>query len=235
VHDVSGVGEPLHLVLADEDSAEWIPGGLEIKRHTLIGSSKPAHKISDACAGANEITIEAWIRPANTVQNGPARVVTLSANPSACNFTLGQEATRYDVRLRTTATTDNGIPSLWTRRGRAGTKLTQVVYTRDAAGQRRIYQDGVEQAAGQVDGELSHWDRTYRLGLANELTGGRGWLGAFHLVSVYSRALSDAEVSRNFDAGYVAATGRDPRHQLPPPNVRTERLLKGEERCMLEE
>jgi len=154
----------------------------------------------------------------------------LSANPSAGNFTLGQEATRYDVRLRTTATTDNGIPSLWTRTGCVRTKLTHIVYTRDAAGERKIYQDGVEQAAGEVGGELSNWDRSYRLGLANELTGGRGWLGGLHLVAIYSRALSDAEVSKNFDAGYIAVGGRDPRHQPPPPKVKAERLLKGEKR-----
>ena len=203
VHDVSGVGEPLHLAFADEDAVEWIPGGLEIKRHTLIASNDPARKINEACIVADELTIEAWIRPANTTQNGPARIVTVSVNPSARNLTLGQDALRYEVRLRTTATTNNGIPSLSTRSQKVSTRRTHIVYTRDASGKARIYQDGLERATGQVRGDLSNWDTSLRLGLANEPTGDRGWLGAFYLVAIYSRALSDAEVTQNFECGCI--------------------------------
>jgi hypothetical protein len=67
-----------------------------------------------------------------------------------------------------------------------------VVCTRDASGVVRIYLDGVERASRAVG---------YRLALANELTGDRPWLGEFHLVAIYDRALSQAEVSQNFEAG----------------------------------
>ena len=58
------------------------------------------------------MTIEAWIKPANTTQAGPARIVTLSKDPSSRNFTLGQKAGVYEVRFRTTTTSPNGEPSL---------------------------------------------------------------------------------------------------------------------------
>ena len=45
------------------------------------------------------------------------------------------------------------------------------------------------------------WDISYRLGLANELSKGRPWLGTIHLVAVYGRDLSATEVQNNFKAG----------------------------------
>ena len=201
VHDVSGVGEPLDLTLADPGAAEWVEGGLSITSSTIVQSAAAATKIIDACMASNEITIEAWIVPANTTQSGPARIVTLSASPSVRNFTLGQSSTAYDVRLRTTETSNNGIPSLPSPAGAATTELTHFVYTRAETGQRTIYVDNVEQASGSIGGDFSNWDTGYRFALANELTLDRTWLGEFRLVAIYDRALEPAEVTQNFDAG----------------------------------
>ena len=56
--------------------------------------------------------MEAWVTPAQEVQSGPARIVTLSQDHVNRNFTLGQEEDAYELRLRTTETSDNGLPSL---------------------------------------------------------------------------------------------------------------------------
>jgi hypothetical protein len=85
--------------------------------------------------------------------------------------------------------------------GTLQTALTHVVYTRNAAEEARIYLDGVEQASGSVGGDFSNWDTSYHLGLANELTGDRPWLGELHLVAIFDRALTEAEVNQNFEAG----------------------------------
>jgi hypothetical protein len=86
-----------------------------------------------------------------------------------------------------------------------------VVYTRDTSGLAKIYIDGVEQVSGAVGGNFSNWDEGFRLALANEPTGDRPWLGEFHLAAIYDRALSQAEVSQNFEAGPdgTGAGGRD--------------------------
>jgi uncharacterized repeat protein (TIGR01451 family) len=197
VHDVSGEGAPLDLEISDGSAVSWIPGGgLIVNSATLIASVGPATKVIAACQGSNEITIEAWVKPANTTQEGPARIVTLSSDLYNRNFTLGQglwggrPGARYDVRLRTTATDDSGLPSLTTPDGSLTTELTHVVYTRDALGEAKIYVNGAEQASGTVGGDFSNWDAGFRLALANELTGDRPWLGEFHLVAIYDRVLS---------------------------------------------
>jgi len=101
------------LKIENTDAVKWLPGGgLAVQRPVLIASSTPGEKIIGAIKRSNAITIEAWIKPANTTQAGPARVVTLSKDPGNRNFTLGQKADAYEVRLRTTSTSPNGEPSL---------------------------------------------------------------------------------------------------------------------------
>jgi hypothetical protein len=207
VHDVSGVGVALDLHVSDGTAITWVAGGLSIDSSTIVASTGPAGKLIDAAQTSDEITIEAWVQPANTTQDGPARIVTLSQDPYNRNFTLGQglwgsqPSALYDVRLRTTATSDNGTPSLSSPDGSLTADLTHVVYTRDASGAATIYVDGVQRAIRTVDGDFSNWDESCRLALANELTGDRPWLGEFYLVAIYNRALSQTEVGQNFEAG----------------------------------
>jgi hypothetical protein len=203
VNDVSGVGTPLNLTIQNQSAMAWSDSGLSITGSNLVSSSGPAAKIINACTNSNEISIEAWLRPANTSQSGPARIVSLSGDPSNRNFTLGQSAAEYDIRLRTTTTGNNGAsPSLSTTGSKAVTSLTHVIYTRNASGTAKIYINGTETTSGTISGDLSTWDSGYRFGLANELSQDRNWLGDLFLVAVYSRALSQQEVTQNHDAGY---------------------------------
>ncbi|MCH9023522.1 MAG: hypothetical protein IID32_12280, partial [Planctomycetes bacterium] len=78
VKDRSGVGKPVDLRITDTKAVHRTKGSLEIHSKTLIRSDKAASKISDAIRRSGEFTIEAWIRPAKTNQDDPARIVTLS-------------------------------------------------------------------------------------------------------------------------------------------------------------
>jgi len=208
VNDVSGNGRPLNLRLRDGSAARWVPGGLAIRSRATVGSAGPATKIIEACRKTNEITIEAWIKPANTRQGGPARIVSLSHDPYKRNFTLGQERGNYNVRLRTTRTGENGMnPSLSSKSG-VTDRLSHVVYTRNRSGKARVYVDGQVKGSGAITGDLGNWDGGFRLALANELTSDRPWLGELHLVAIYSRALEPAEVVQNHRAGPEGKTPR---------------------------
>jgi hypothetical protein len=139
-------------------------------------------------------------------QTGPARIVTLSRNPSERNFTLGQDGDKVEVRLRTTETSSNGVPAVASKPKSLPAELTQIVYTRERAGRACVYINGKLDVEQRVGGAASNWDGNFPLALANELSGDRPWLGAFRLVAVYSRDLSPAEVEQNFRAGASAAT-----------------------------
>ncbi len=147
VKDTSGVGEPLNLQISNASNVNWRGGGggLRLAKPALIASQAPATKLINAVKHSRSITIEAWIRPDNTVQAGPARIVTLSKDMTARNFTLGQKGDAYEVRFRTTATSPNGEPALSTPGGDTPTGLVvptavpgagryRFVATRDASG-----------------------------------------------------------------------------------------------------
>jgi hypothetical protein len=201
VHDRSGVGEPLDLEIDKAGGVRWEQGALVVESSVSIASANPAKKLIDAVKRSNAISIEAWLKPANTSQTGPARIVSLSASPNARNFTLGQDKDFYDFRLRATGTSTNGLPSTSSPGKSLTTRLTHVVYTRDAAGNAVMYVDGKQVAGQKINGRFNNWDAGHRLALANELTNDRPWLGELHLAAIYDRALSRDEVGRNFAAG----------------------------------
>ncbi|MBN1669430.1 MAG: FecR domain-containing protein [Kiritimatiellae bacterium] len=229
VRDTAGVREPLDLQIADRNAVEWLPGGgLRITRPTVIASAGPARKLIEACRTTNELTVEAWLKPAiaDQFQRGAVRIVTVSSGSGARNFTLGQSHASYELRLRTSETTPNGHPSTATLPGTLACDLTHVVFTRDAAGRCRCFLNGApapiasaDRAGDQrgpapertVGGNFADWDATMRLGLANELGLDhlgldRHWFGELQLVAVYARALSPEEVRQNRDAGPAQLT-----------------------------
>jgi hypothetical protein len=203
VHNVSGVGEPLDLSVSNLAAVSWISGALSIDASTVITSMGAATKVIDSVKASSELTIEAWVKPVDITQEGPARIVVLSVDPhpNGANFMVGQEATSYEVCLRTTATDQYGSPSLMTPGGSLITDLRHVVYTRGIPGVTRLCLDSVPVASGMVSGDLSVWNDSYVLTLGNEPTGDRPWLGEFHLVAIFDRALNQAKVEHNFHIG----------------------------------
>lgn len=113
VMDTSGNAQALNLKISKPEAVRWIAGGgLDVRGSALIASDVPASKVCDAIARSRQITIEAWIEPANLTQAGPARIVSMSENTSYRNFTLGQAGAAFEVRFRTVQTSANGEPAL---------------------------------------------------------------------------------------------------------------------------
>ena len=201
VHDRSLAEPRLDLQISTPQTARWASGSLVIAGSANIASTDNASKIVDACKRSGELTIEVWVTSENNQQTGPARIVSLSTDTTRRNFTLGQDGAKYDVRLRTESTNENGLPSLSTAEGSLKSELTHVVYTRNAAGDATIYVNGKPSGTKKVEGKLTNWSGDFRLLLANEATGDRPWRGELHLVAIYGRALLDQEVQQNFAAG----------------------------------
>ena len=217
VHDVSEAGDPLNLTISNPSNVEWGQGFLAVNGAVKIRSGDPATKLIEGIQETNEITVEAWIAPANDVQSGPARIVTLSYNASLRNFTLGQAGTEYRFRIRTPDTGNNGSnPELRSPPDILTTVLTHVVYTRDDYWATSLYVNGdvvvnddniLDIIDNYINGDITGWDDTYEFGLANEINEERPWLGDLHLVAVYNKPLSEDEIGQNFAAGPSAGPG----------------------------
>lgn len=207
VHDLSGVDNDIHLMIDERSTTNWIDGGLDVTAPSTISSSGPANKIIHSSRDTNEVTLEAWIAPQNTTQRGPARILTLSEDAFSSNFTLGQgrygnqPAELFTTRLRTTHTSEDGRPSTITPNGVSTTDLTHVVFTRDENSVARLYVNGVEEATRTVGGDFSNWETSYPLVFASEEDGSNPWVGEYHLVAIFNRALSISEIEQNYKAG----------------------------------
>jgi hypothetical protein len=206
IYDRAPGGNPVHLHITKPSAVRRTPGTLEVRANTLITSARQADKISFAIRKSGAFTLEAWIKPADKRLKGPARIVSLSTDSEARNFTLSQERDRFEFRIRTTGTDDNGMPALLTSGGKVTTELTHFVYTRDTEGNARIHLNGGQVMSKEILGSTRKWNETFQLMLANEGTKDRPWRGTYHLVAIYDRALSGKEIADYFRAGL---NGRD--------------------------
>ncbi len=84
--------------------------------------------------------------PSNTAQTGPARIVSFSADAGARNFTLGQEGSKIEFRLRTPITGRNGIPLAVKSSDEISTLEKSHVVATYKKGVERLYVNGKQQA-----------------------------------------------------------------------------------------
>ncbi|MCX8036915.1 MAG: Ig-like domain-containing protein [Candidatus Sumerlaeia bacterium] len=245
MRDVSGVGTALNLTIRDPGNVTWIPGGgLLINSETFLFTTVPATKVNSACKASNEVTIEAWVKPGNLTQAGPARILGISRADGPNNtsdggyfrnilLAQGSSSTNRDylVRLRpgtgSASAIVNGMPNIVTPTNAATLNLTHVLFTRRSDGQYYFYVNGVSVTTGTRTGnfatDANAWDDNYRISMANEYEfdpppgGAREWLGELHLGAIYSRFLTAAEVRQNFAAGPHAPANTPPRVTITSP------------------
>lgn len=204
VRDTSGQTPAFDLTIPDPTAVEWLPGGgLEITAPTILSALGPTSRVGLACQQTAEITIEGWVSPAAVNQDGPARILTISADNTTRNLMLGQNNTQAVVRVRTTNTDDNGEPATNGVDVLLDGAMQHLIYTRDPiSDEGRLYIDGELAGTETVAGTFENWDLSYGIAVGNELTEERPWRGTIGLLAVYCRALSDAEIQQNYEAGY---------------------------------
>jgi PKD repeat protein len=208
VEDVSEVGSPLNLTILEQAKTTWGDGGyLTIDDGVVIESNDVAAKIIDACKISNELTLEAWVTRGATVKDGlehwVAGIMSVET-PWQRNCGMGEvpDNDKMASRIRTAGTGNVGGPAESDSGALLDAKLIHMVVTRASGGATKLYQNGVEikEVAGDA-GTFSSWDETYKLILVNHHNGNNPWLGSLHLVAVYSKALSLAEVEQNYSFG----------------------------------
>jgi hypothetical protein len=209
VRDVSGSETPLDLVAPSSSSVTRVDGGLWIQTPGILYAG--VCHLTEAVKASNAITIEAWIKPpeCNVSESNPPlrRILTLSNGPAGRNFILAQRGHAYHAGLRTTddCVTDVNASLRSLEEDIGDLSLTHVVFRRDADGNATLYRNAISVSSRTISGNFSQWDDSFQLALGNEFSsnGGydRAWSGEYHLVAIYDRALSLAEVKQNFDFG----------------------------------
>ncbi len=202
-YDTSGVEPALNLTLSG--AVSWVGGwGIDLRGGKAQGTTASSRKLHDLIKATGEYSIEAWVAPANVVQE-MAHIVGYSGGTTARNFTLAQTMYDYDYLNRATTTDANGGPALSTPSAEEVLQATlqHVVATYSAVDGRRIYVNGELRSAPDSTpaGLFTDWNDTFALVLGNEVSNDRVWQGVVRMVVIHNRALTQAQVTQNFDAG----------------------------------
>jgi len=202
-YDTSGVDPAMDLTLSG--SVEWFGGwGLSFTGGRAQATTAASLKLHNLLTATGEYSIEAWVVPGNVVQED-TRIVSYSAGTMDRNFNLGQTMYDYDFLARSSNSDQNGNPGLSTPSAAEILQATlqHVVATFDPIDGRRIYVNGmlVTQQDAAPGGGLSDWDDTFAFILGNEVSGDRAWSGVIRLVAIHNRALTQAQIMQNFEAG----------------------------------
>ena len=216
-YDSSGVDPAIDLNFSGD--VTWFGGwGISIGADAAQGPGKAqgsttaSKKLHDVLKESGEFSIEAWVVPANVAQE-MAQILSYSAGPGTRNFALQQTLYDYDFLLRHNAVDGNDDPLM----GLNGqpmhstpamdevlqATLQHVVATYDPINGRRIYVNGILETG--VDpipgGTLIDWQDNFAVILGNEASSDGLWEGTFRLAAIHRRALTEEQITQNFDAG----------------------------------
>jgi VanZ family protein len=82
--------------------------GLFVPGVRWLRSDEAGRLVGGALRRTNQLTLKLVCRPASLAQQGPGRIVSISADPYQRNLTVGEERSALVVRLRTPVTGPNG-------------------------------------------------------------------------------------------------------------------------------
>jgi len=173
-------GARLHL--ADE---AWLDGA-------------PVPELAGQLAAAGDFAVELVIAPANLIQEGPARILSLGLTPRTASLMIGQSGSRLEVRVRTTATNPDGTrPHLVSGDGVLGGGRQHVIFVRTGHA-HRLFIDGRMVADVDVPGDLQAWDAQHPLSVGNDHRGGFPWAGSIDRIVLRAGAWTGEEVAARY-------------------------------------
>jgi hypothetical protein len=192
-HDSVSGGPNLNIYEATK--AVWKPHALTFVDFTQVDTRPlPLTTAFVACKVSNEVTVEAWVESTLVNQDARTRIATVATDNNTLNFALG--ATTTDGMWAALQGGQNLVPS-----GKLTTALTHLVMTRTASDSTlRLYVNGSKIDELAAVASMSAWS-DQPLFVGNGSGNDRGWRGALHLLAVYSRALTPAEIATNHGAG----------------------------------
>ena len=205
-YDTSGIEPAINLSLGGNTT--WVGGyGIEFKDSSAraLGSTATSKKLYDFIQAAGEYSVEGWIIPNNVAQDD-ANIIGYSAGNTNRNFTLSQNKYQAEFRNRSTDTDANGDQVLITNAADEDLQasLQHIVLNFDPVNGRRIFVNGVDtgdSVTADASDTLNSWNDSYVFILGNEAGNTRPWKGQLRMVAIHNRALTQAQITQNFQAG----------------------------------
>lgn len=199
VHDQSKIGPPADLTIKDA-ATTWLSGqGIVLRGVTPMMTKNGVAKLK-AIAKSKACTIECWIST-DTIYPSTGWsgcIMSWETKPDQRNFAIGQITTGMIFAPRYAQLLGNDAAAFMMGGFRTG--LQHYVLTWDGTS-TRWYMNGKMLGEKKIEWEADNWAEDYPLLLGNQSDGQRTYLGAYYLVAIHDRCLSDADVQRHYQAG----------------------------------
>ncbi|MDH5394976.1 MAG: LamG domain-containing protein, partial [Gammaproteobacteria bacterium] len=207
--DTSGVAPAMNLTLSGDYS--WVGGyGVQFRNGRAKSTVESSKKLLNNLRTRGEYSVEAWIIPANVVQQN-RNIISYSGGATQRNFTIAQNEYNYQFYNRMTfpspaVTNLNGGPVLESDANEEFLQASQqhIVMNYDPILGRRMFVNGVQLPApnnidtNDVGGTLTDWSDIFSFTLANESGVSNPWQGTFRMVAIHNRALTQEQITQNF-------------------------------------
>jgi glycopeptide antibiotics resistance protein len=108
------------LVWSNQPSHFQEGRGALVNSNNWLRTATPVYQLNKRISKTSEFTVSTIVATTDIAQTGPARIISISHDNLRRNFTLGQEGTNLNIRVRTPATGTNGsdiqmnIPNIFT-------------------------------------------------------------------------------------------------------------------------
>jgi hypothetical protein len=147
------------LLLRATRPPEWNPANaaIDIQAATEYRSAGAGRTFCDQVGASRAFTVEAEFSTQDLAQRGPARIVSLSADPGQRNFTLGQQDAALELRVRTPGNGANGSERPLRSPGALRRDVWHRVFARFSAGTAALFLDG------RASGPPLHYQRQLRI------------------------------------------------------------------------
>ncbi|MEZ4943539.1 MAG: LamG domain-containing protein [Saprospiraceae bacterium] len=250
-HDISGRGAPSlffeglnNFKQKPNDppyGAKWTDKGIAFNGNCLLASMEKEHNPTVGSIQVSEdFSIELWIKPNQTLQEGPAQIFSIESTPntaprSYCSIGQGpwtdgkhkKEASEpagafLNVSYGPPAT---AVPLLkapyWEKpfespANSLGDTLMHVVYSYDQAGTQRIFINGVQIAEKYDPGYYNDWLGDLRFALGNDLRKNKPWKGKVQQLAIFNRALTAEDVARHYHPALTITGDFSLDNMIPP-------------------
>ncbi len=194
--------EPMQLIGA----LSWIPGRNGVSfpgTGDIFGRPasllvEPGTQLREAVTNEGAFTFDVWFRSTDTARVFRAGFASLTA-PADRNFSIESSLDGTRVYLATGETSAGDRLALLAPRT-PGDALEHYTVTYDKTAVV-LYRNGERVASEARTGVLSGWNPALPLMVGGLPQTATSWRGQVYQVAVYSRALSAAEVARNYQAG----------------------------------
>lgn len=206
IYDQANTAASLDLVIQNPANVRWTNGGLSLDWPTQLVSEQAATQLVNTLQYTRQMTFEAWVTDQNSSSGSINTLISLSDNGTLAghDVSIRSNGYKYSANIRTTIYGENLMTPVQSEANSVNSNLTHVVFSCSIViGNRhcQIYLNGAPSGdMVKVKGNPNKWE-DFALVLGGLSSGNNAWLGEFHLVAVYSKALSAEEVLQNFTAG----------------------------------